>query len=233
MKNQLQRNQASATISLVLMKELSSTEWAADQNVLKKLYVGLMRICPVVEYGIIANSTAAKSNSSKLSRVQHQTVPLISAVETVTDLKPTEGRQEIKVLTQAAKLKTLQDHPMHERMNQPTRKRLKRANFIQHSRILEMTNAKLLDHMPEAIPSIKTIPSWKRRQPSRICTKMPGVADRGCKPERERKSLTLEYINTKYPEDRWTHAFTDGSAAETTRDGVGGGGGEGVVHQVQ
>ena len=32
----------------------------------------------------------------------------------------------------------------------------------------------------------------------------------------------LEYVNTKYPEDQWTHACTDGSAAESTPDGEGG-----------
>ena len=106
---------------------------------LKKLYVG--RIRPVLEYGIAASSTAAKSNSCKLFRVQHQAMRMmtgamrstpISAMETVTGLQPLEDRQEIKVLTQAAKFKRLQDHPMHERMNQPTRGRLKRSNFLQH-----------------------------------------------------------------------------------------------------
>ena len=55
-----------------------------------------------------------------------------------------------------------------------------------------------------------------------MCTKVPGVADRGCQPEPERKSLTVEYVDIKYPEDQWTHAYTDGSAAEATRDGGGG-----------
>ena len=131
-KNQLQKNQARAKIRLALMKKLSCTEWGADQNVLKKLYVG--RICPVLEYGMAASSTTAKSNSCKLSRVQHQAMRMMtgamlstpmSAMETVTGLQPLEDRQEIKVLTQAAKFKRLQDHPMHERMNQPTRGRLK------------------------------------------------------------------------------------------------------------
>ena len=149
-----------------------------------------------------ASSTAAKSNSSKLSRVQHQAMRMItgamrstpiSAMETVTGLQPLEDRQEIKILTQAAKFKRLQDHPMHERMNQPTRGRLKRSNFLQHSRILERRN-----HMPKPIAAVKTIPSWKR---GRVCTKVPGVADKGCQPEPERKSLTLEYVNIKYPED--------------------------------
>ena len=32
----------------------------------------------------------------------------------------------------------------------------------------------------------------------------------------------LEYINIKYPEYQWTHAYTDASAAEATRDEGGG-----------
>ena len=66
-------------IRLALMKKLSCTEyqWNTDQNVVTKLYVG--RICPVLEYGMAASSTTAKSNSSKLSRVQHQ------AMRTMTD----------------------------------------------------------------------------------------------------------------------------------------------------
>ena len=67
----------------------------------------------------------------------------ISAMETVTGLQSIDDRHEIKVLTQTAKFKRLQDHPMHERMNQPTR-RLQISNFIQHSRILEMRNPKLV-----------------------------------------------------------------------------------------
>ena len=95
------------------MKKLSSTEWGADQNVLKKkLYVG--RIHPVIEYGMAASPTAVRSNSSKLSRVQHQAMRMmtgamrstpVSAMKTVTGLQPIEDRQEIKVLPQAAKLK--------------------------------------------------------------------------------------------------------------------------------
>ena len=146
----------------------------------------------------------------------------ISDVETVTGLQPIEDRQEIKLLTQAAKFQRLQGYPMHECMNPPTRGRLKRSNFIQHSRILERKNPELLDHMPKPVPSVKTIPSWKRRQLPRICTKVPGIEDRGCQPEPERKSLTLEYVNTKYPEDEWTHAYTDGSAPEATRNRGGG-----------
>ena len=95
---------------------------------------------------------------------------------------------------------------------------LKRFNFLQHSRILEMGNPELLDHMPNPIPSVKTNSSLKRQLP-KMCTKVLEVVDRGCHPEPERKSLTLEYVNTKYPEDQWTHVYTDWCAAEATLDG--------------
>ena len=95
---------------------------------------------------------------------------------------------------------------MHERMNQPTRGTLKWSNFLQHSRILERRNPELLDHMPKPIPAVKTIPSWKRGQLPRVCTKVPGVGSQS-QPEPERKSVKLEYVNIKYPEDQWTHAY--------------------------
>ena len=74
--------------------------------------------------GMAASSTAAKSNSSMLSREQHPAMKMMTgvmqstpifAMEMVTGLQPIEDRQEIKLLTQAAKFKRLQDHPIHER----------------------------------------------------------------------------------------------------------------------
>ena len=41
--------------------------------------------------------------------------------------------------------------------------------------------------------------------------KVPGVADRDCQPL---KSLTMDHINTKYPEDQGTQTFLDSCAAE-------------------
>ena len=54
-----------------------------------------------------------------------------------------------------------------------------------------------------------------------MCIKVPRIADRGCHYESERKSLALEYVNIKYPEDQCTHAYTNGPAAEATGDGGG------------
>ena len=97
--NQLQRNQARAKIRLALTKKLSCTEWGADQNVLKRLCVGKIL---VLEYGIAASPNAAKPNSSKLSRVQHRAMRMmtgakrstpVSAMETVKGPRPIEDRK--------------------------------------------------------------------------------------------------------------------------------------------
>ena len=132
------------------------------------------------------------------------------------------GRQTWNQNTDTSKLQSSKDSRTIRCMNQPTRGRLKRSNFLQHSKIFERRNSELLDHVPKPIPSVKTIPSWKRGQLPRMCTKVPGVADKGCQPEPERKSIMLEYVDIKYPEEQWTHNYTDGSAAEATRDGGGG-----------
>ena len=51
--------------------------------------------------------------------------------------------------------------------------------------------------------------------------KVPGSQTETCQPELER-SVMKEYVHIKYPEDKWTHTYTEGSAAKATRDGGGG-----------
>lgn len=146
----------------------------------------------------------------------------IKTLETTTGLQPLEDRRSTKVLTQATKFKCIQNHPMRERMSKPTKGRLKRSSFIHQSRILERRKPELLDHMLTEIPLTASAPSWQRLNYPSIVTDIPGIGQRETQSELERKSLTLEHIQTVYPEDQWTHAYTDGSAAEAVRDGGGG-----------
>ena len=131
-----------------------------------------------------ASSTAAKSKSSKLSRVQHQAMRMmtgamqsisISAMEIATGLQPMEDRQEIKILTQAAKLKRLQDHPMHERINQPTRGRLKRSNFLQHSRIPERRNPSYWTMCPNPVHQPRPSPLGNEDNSQECALKCQGL----------------------------------------------------------
>ena len=174
-----------------------------------------------------------KINSSKLSRVQHQAMRMmtgamrstpISAMETVTGLQPIEDRQKIKVLTLTAKFKRLHNHSMHERMNQPTRGRLKRSKFIQHNRNLERKK-------PWAAWPCTCL-NWFQSKPSHLgnednsqeyaqqCqgsqTDAVNLSQRG---SHWRWSIS---IDNKYQEDQWTYAYAVSSAADTTQDGGGG-----------
>ena len=110
---------------------------------MKKLYVG--RIRPVLKCDMTSTCTAAKSKTEKTYRIQKQAMRMmtgamrstpISALETATGLQSLEDRSSVKLLTQAEKFKRLTDHPMHSRTSKPTKGRLKRSNFIHHSRSL-------------------------------------------------------------------------------------------------
>lgn len=228
-KNHINKTQTQAKKRLGLMKKLSGTQWGADQRVLKTLYVG--RIQPVLEYGMASTSAAAKSHSTKLTRIQNQAMRVMTGamkttpidhLETTTGLTSLESRREQKVLVQAAKFKRLEDHPMHRRMRQPTRIRLKRSCFVKTSRKFERQHNELQDHVPKPIPSVVSIPSWKRPKWPQINSGIPGIKKKGTQSDMERKLLALEYIHSTYPKDKWTHAYTDGSATDATKNGGGG-----------
>ena len=110
------------------MKKLAGTDWGADQQTLKKLYVG--RVRPVAEYGITAWATAAKSNFDQINRVQNQAKRLITGamkstpiqkMEEITGLQSLEDRRDTKILTQAAKFKRL-EKSSNEQQNEQANK---------------------------------------------------------------------------------------------------------------
>ena len=111
---------------------------------LRRLHTG--RVRPVLEYGMTAWGTTAKSNFDQVSKVQNQATRIITAaiksmsiveLETITGFQSLDDRRDCKLLNQAAKFKRLQDHPMRQRLFQPTKGRLKRGSFIHQSRIVE------------------------------------------------------------------------------------------------
>ena len=209
------------------MKKICGTGWGADQNVLKKLYIGNVR--PVMEYGMAATSAASKSNTVKLTRIQNQAMRMmtgamrttpITSLETTTGLQPLKDRREGKVLSQAAKFRRMEDHPMNQRMRQPTKTRLKsRTSFIHHSRDLERD---VQSHIPKPIAQADVLPPWERTSLPKICTSIPGIRRKGQQSDLQRKHLALDYIHSNFPENQWTHAYTDGSAVEAVREGGGG-----------
>ena len=153
----------------------------------------------------------------------------IMELETITGLQSLDDRRDLKLLSQAAKFKRLQDHPMRQRLSQPTKGRLKRESFIHQSRILERRQD-ILDHDPKEIPPppppppppCLAVPAWSERTSTIIRCTIPGIGQKDSQSGPERKSLTQEYLETNYSKESWTHGYTDGSAENAVRNGGAG-----------
>ncbi|PVD36164.1 hypothetical protein C0Q70_03139 [Pomacea canaliculata] len=63
----------------------------------------------------------------------------IQELETITGLEPLEDRRDTKMLVQAAKFKRLPNHPMRNRLAQPTKGRLRTG----HNRLNDQVYTKL------------------------------------------------------------------------------------------
>jgi len=210
------------------MKKLTATTWGADANILKKLYLG--RVRPVLEYGSTAWGTAAKSNFDNISRVQNQAARIITGamcstpiqeLESITGLESIEDRRDSKVLQQAAKLRRLYDHPMHSRMTEPTKRRLKRESFIHQVRKLEKKED-LLHQEPEKIPQYLKVPRWKNPENLQVNCSVPDIGKKDDQADVVKQSLTMEHIENSYPQDKWTRVYTDGSAESAVMNGGAG-----------
>ena len=111
-KQQTEKAEARAKVRLALMK-LAGTAWGADTVTLKRLYTG--RVRPVLEYGMTAWGTTAKSNFDWVSKVQNQVTRIITGamkstpimeLEAITGFQSLDDRRDLKLLIQAAKFKT-------------------------------------------------------------------------------------------------------------------------------
>ena len=99
---------------------------------------------------------------------------------------------------------------MHERLKKPTKGRLKRSSFVHQSRILERREPELLDHKATPIQPYAAVPSWERLTFPAICTTVPGIGNKGTQSNTAKRALTLAHIHSNFPEEEWTHAYTDG-----------------------
>ncbi|XP_070184084.1 uncharacterized protein, partial [Littorina saxatilis] len=224
-KQQTEKVEARAKLRLALMKKLTGTTWGADAAILKKMYVGSVR--PVLEYGVTAWGTAAKSNFDRVSKVQNQAARIITGTMRSTPIQELENimgldRRDTKLLTQAAKFKRLPTHPMKDRLCQPTKGILKRGSFIHQTRVLERRHQDILDQQPKDIPQYLKNQSWSDEGRPQIRCSIPGVGKKDSQSCAELKSLTIEHIHNSYPQRQWTHVYTDGSADQVVRSGGAG-----------
>ena len=121
---------------LALLKKIAGTHWGANSKIIKTVYTGAVR--PTLEYGASAWATTAKTHTNKLDHVQNISLGTIlgamkstpiAMMEKTTGVEPLESRRQAKLLTHAEKMKRLPDHPLHNRIQDLTKNRLKRKSL--------------------------------------------------------------------------------------------------------
>ena len=91
-----------------------------------------------------------------------------------------------------------------------------------NARTLERQDTELQQQGSKQIPTHSSVPAWRRDQFPEVRESVPGILSKGMQSEPERRALALDYMEQAYPKELWTHAYTDGSAEEATRNGGGG-----------
>ncbi|KAK7097663.1 hypothetical protein V1264_004608 [Littorina saxatilis] len=219
-----------ATRRLSIMKKLAGTKWGASSNILRQVYTGHVR--PVMEYGAAAWATAAKSNTSRLNKVQNASMRIITgglkttpihALEATTRLPSLDHRREEKVIVQYEKLQRLPSHPAHQHTQQLTKNRLKRSSFNHLAKQLERTQTSFLPRTPEEQEPLQDAEEWNS-QLSKVLfvTDMPGVTSKREQQDAVLKNLTLEMMHQDYNASVWTHIYTDGSSDGAIKNGGSG-----------
>ena len=74
-KPQIKKMVKSSLKKLALMRKLAGTSWGADSSILSKVYTATVR--PTMEFASTTWGTAAKTNKSRLDKVQNMALRVI------------------------------------------------------------------------------------------------------------------------------------------------------------
>ena len=208
---------------LNLLKRLASSNWGTNKNTLRQLYSGYVRA--VFDFSAPLQTTASKSNQSKLDRLQNQGLRFVcgalkttptSACEIDANIEPLRLRRERSAALTLERFKRMEDSNPCKKMveNWKSRDRIKKTSFLKTALPLAEEN-----RFPEERITSRTIPSQapdqKLRKPKTQTLLLNG-ADKTVPPPLL-KTLALETIYN-YPENA-IHAFTDGSAVRAIHNG--------------
>ena len=135
---------------MAVMKKLGGTRWGANSTILTQVYTGSVR--PHMEYASNSWSTAAKTNTARLKKVQNTGLRLITgvlktthiaALEKNTGLHSSEWGRDEKLLRQTKKMKRLPSHPLHSKLQELTKNRLKRQSVNHFAKGLQRSGPDL------------------------------------------------------------------------------------------
>ena len=187
------------------MRKLAGTTWGADSSILTKVYTATVR--PTMEYASTTWGTAAKTNKSRLDKVQNTALRVILGAMKTTpvhdmekknpaNVEPLERRRSLKILIQGEKLRRLPSHPLHTNLAQPTKNRLKRQSLNHQYKELSRTHQDIVDVPIELL----TDPAYEpdRETDIQMFLSVPGITSK----EQllgELRNLTLALIADRFP----------------------------------
>lgn len=228
-KFHINQAEGKARRKLNIMRKLAGTTWGATDRILKSVYQGTVR--PHLEYGSTSWMTAAKTHQQTLDKVQNQalriitgamkTTPIVKMEET-TNIPPLTKRRELKAMLQANKFRCSQNHPMKERLQAPSSRRLKRSSFAVESRALNRKHQEILPNQVIPLSFSLDAPPWEDRENITVRTTVPQIDNKGDHDDQVLKTLTLAMLEERYPADSWIRVYTDGSATNAVKCGGAG-----------
>ena len=177
-----------------------------------------------MEYASTTWGTVAKTNKSRLDKVQNMALRIIwkppqcMTWKKTANVEPLE-RRSLKSLIQGEKLRRLPSHPLNTNLAQPTKNRLKRQSLNHQYKELSRTHQDIVDVPIELL----TDPAWKpdRETDIQMFLSVPGITSKEQLPG-ELRNLTLALTADRFPKNVWTHVYTDGSAEEGMKNGSSG-----------
>ena len=226
--NHLNTMESKAIKKMAILKKLAGTQWGANSRILTQVFTGTVR--PHLEYASPSWSTAAKTNTARLSKVQNAALRIITggmrttpitAMEKTAGLHSLEERRQEKLLRLSEKLRRMPSHPLHKKLQEQTKNRLKRQSINHLTKALKRQHLDTLPISPQNTELLTDYEDWTAGEIT-IIPDLPGIHNKDDHSPAALRALTLETFDRQYPTDSWAHVFTDGSAEGAVRNGGGG-----------
>jgi len=139
----------------------------------------------------------------------------ITTMQKTAGVEPLDSRRNAKLLTHGEKMKVMIDHPLHKRLQDLIKNRLKRTSLNHVLKEQQRKHSDILAPRPEEYEMLT-----HNRTPlvlkAEVKFSIPVISTKSSDSEASLKTLTLAELDKTYPATAWTQVFTDGSAENAT-----------------
>ncbi|XP_076448254.1 uncharacterized protein LOC143284978 [Babylonia areolata] len=170
-------------------------------------------------------TTAAKPSTEPLLKAQNASLRLITGGMKTTPINAMAGtaglmslqeRRIEKLLHQSEKMKRFPSHPLHSKLQAPTKK-------TETQKLKPLRQGQCLADRNQPVEPLQDFDDWSLdATPPPVALDIPGIQSKDQFLDAELKLLTLEALERDYPSTTWTRVNTDGSAENAVSNGGGG-----------